>query len=303
MTAHRPPTMAPLFLRLALGITFIWAGLAKIMPTMNVSGEQAATLANLGVLSTKPDAPAATGDATPKGPESPAPEKPAETKPAPSSKPDSKPETKSPEPAPAEPKAADPKASDPKASDKKPAVSIEAPGVALVSDQRASFTARDFPEARPVRRVHGVTLLLASAGSPQINADGTARMRLWPAALSRGSWPVILAWAVAITEAVAGLFLLVGFLTRISALSIVVVMLGAMWLTEIGPAVQAGGARLGFLPTRAWDDGQAWIGLLWQFTLLMSSMALAAIGPGGLSFDRALFGRREHEVEPDDHHA
>src|SRR5690606_33209558 len=41
--------VAPLLLRVALAITFIWAGLGKVAATMPVSGQAAATLANMGV--------------------------------------------------------------------------------------------------------------------------------------------------------------------------------------------------------------------------------------------------------------
>ena len=39
---------APVPLRLILAITFIWAGLGKIVHTVPVQGEQAALLANMG---------------------------------------------------------------------------------------------------------------------------------------------------------------------------------------------------------------------------------------------------------------
>ncbi len=41
--------LSPVFLRLALGVTFIWAGLGKIIPVVPVQGVDAALLANAGV--------------------------------------------------------------------------------------------------------------------------------------------------------------------------------------------------------------------------------------------------------------
>jgi len=41
---------APIFLRLALGVTFMWAGLAKVVYRADFAGQDAATLANYGVI-------------------------------------------------------------------------------------------------------------------------------------------------------------------------------------------------------------------------------------------------------------
>src|SRR6476619_2260758 len=53
------PCCAPLFLRLALGVIFIWAGVTKVATTMPVKGEDAAALANMGVITPPPKTPAA----------------------------------------------------------------------------------------------------------------------------------------------------------------------------------------------------------------------------------------------------
>jgi hypothetical protein len=50
--------VAPIFLRLALGLTFLWAGWNKVFNQIEVQGEPAAILANLGVIS--PPAPGVT---------------------------------------------------------------------------------------------------------------------------------------------------------------------------------------------------------------------------------------------------
>ena len=42
-------TIAPLMLRVVLGVTFLWAGAGKLVDKMPVEGERAARLANLGV--------------------------------------------------------------------------------------------------------------------------------------------------------------------------------------------------------------------------------------------------------------
>ncbi|TVQ62214.1 MAG: DoxX family protein [Phycisphaerales bacterium] len=120
--------------------------------------------------------------------------------------------------------------------------------------------------------------------------DASTPPPIWPDVASTGNRLVLLAWAAAITELVFGLFCLFGFLTRFGAIGFVVTMLVAIWLTEIGPAVQTGATVLGFLPDRPPFDPGAWNVLLWQFALLMSALALLLLGPGRLSIDHLLFG-------------
>ena len=68
-------------------------------------------------------------------------------------------------------------------------------------------------------------------------------------------------------------------------------MVAAIWLTQIGPAMQSGVTTLGFLPSFPAFDIAAWQPLLWQFILLCASASLFFAGPGGLSMDRAVSGR------------
>lgn len=60
--------IAPLLLRLVLGLTFLWAGLGKFNAYDTVKGEQAARLANVGALDLPKSAPEPKGDHA--GPES-----------------------------------------------------------------------------------------------------------------------------------------------------------------------------------------------------------------------------------------
>ena len=60
--------LAPLMLRLALGLTFLWAGLGKFNAYDDVKGEQAARLANIGALELPKPAGEPKGDHA--GPES-----------------------------------------------------------------------------------------------------------------------------------------------------------------------------------------------------------------------------------------
>jgi uncharacterized membrane protein YphA (DoxX/SURF4 family) len=286
--------VAPVFLRVALGVTFLWAGIGKFAADMTINRQQAVVLASYGSI-----APAA------------APTKPADAAPAETNTP----ETKAPETKPADTKAPEAKPPAAQSSDTKPAEAAPPPaskgpvssiaGTLLLAQttsaqttpaapstpviSRAQPSAADFPETMSVSRVHGLTLLLHSAANPAPGDNGQPKMALWPAFASKDHWPKTLAYAAAITEITAGLFLLVGLFVRVSAFSLAGVMLGAIWLTEIGPAMQAGTARFGILPGYGlWDVG-AWKTILWQLSLLCSALALVFTGPGALALDNALF--------------
>lgn len=261
--------LAPLFLRFALALTFVWAGLGKLMVREMVSGDDAAILANYGVLP------------NPHAPQSPRREAPAT------------PELKAPDPDAAEPP------SDPgPQSATTPRSGPDARGNTLL----ASFqevnpdlaTAADFPEPVPVKRYALLVLGLHHAAHPGLSAkDSAPLMRLWPdfdPKTDFDPWPVRLAWAVSLTELVGGILIGVGLLTRLGALGVGGVMIGAIWLTTIGPAIQSGETMLAVLPKHDAFDGQAWTTPLFQLTLLCSALALFFAGPGTLSLDRLLVG-------------
>ena len=123
------------------------------------------------------------------------------------------------------------------------------------------------------------------------DADGKAVKPIWPAMLGRDRWPVYQAWCCALTELVGGAFLLLGFLTRLTALTLAFNMGVAMWLTQIGPAIASGNAKLGILPNHDWLDGMAWMTFNYQLvTYSVVAGSLLAIGarsrlcgPGALS--------------------
>jgi len=156
------------------------------------------------------------------------------------------------------------------------------------------YTADQFPEPVEARSLHAITLLLDRAMHPGVDAQsGEPTIALWfdvDATKDYDPWPTYFAWAVAGTELIAGGFLLLGLLTRLSALGIAGTMAGALWLTTIGPAMQSGQTTLGFLPNHELLNLMAWQTPLWQFSLLMTSLAMFCMGSGALSIDRLLFG-------------
>jgi len=282
---------APIFLRIGLGVTFLWAGLGKILSDVAVQGQNAAILANMGVY---------VGTAVPIEPKRVEPVVTPPTAPEVKEPPTSEPSTgvpaSEPAPKPAEKSATDKsvKSLDGKKSNRPPAL------MALAAPQTAPavpHTMAEYPEPRLVKRVNDIAVRLWKGGHPEPTTDGKSKPAIVPAWASSGSWPVRLAWACAITETLGGTLLLVGLFTRLSALFIAFNMGAAIWLVVIGPAIQSGDTMLGFLPRHARFDTEAWKTPLWLLSLLTSAIALFFAGPGMASLDSVIFGS-EPEPQP-----
>lgn len=267
--------VTPLMLRLGLAAIFLWAGTSKLFYSNTAVGEEAALLANLGVIAA-PTVAAATPAPT------------AEPAPAPS------------EPAPAE------SPPEEKPAEEKPAAAPEVPQtvppamVALTTLAQAgsgsasvtpAFTAEQFPEPVAYKRLHGITVLLHQSAKPDANGH-----RLWPAELSSPRMLRLMAWLAALTEFFGGVLVLIGFLTRVWALGLAGTMVVAMLLTTVGPAAIGPDPFLGLLPQPRMSDPQAW-GSAWQTMMtqwitLMAAVGLLCSGAGAFSVDRLVFGGR-----------
>ncbi len=151
------------------------------------------------------------------------------------------------------------------------------------------YSGADFDSEVRVRRLHEITLTVHHAAEPAADEAGVRARAIWPRSLAGGQSPVVLAWSVALGELFAGLFLLIGMLTRVWSVVLFVILLTALWLTEFGPAVQSGHAVLGILPNRPFLVLGEWRHFLWLGALTLGSLALALAGPGGAAIDRALF--------------
>lgn len=264
---------APLLLRMALAATFVWAGSSKVFFDDPVTGEDAAALANLGVIA-PPSGVAPAMD-------------PPVTVPAPASAEDGQPASN-----------AGAGADGPDASGgvtfTLPTPPTQAPSL--------RYSAEQFPQEISVSRRHtSITLTLYNAARPDENGR-----QLWPAALATPGALRTLAWVAPLAELVGGFLVLLGFLTRVWAVALAGAMMGAMLLTTVGPAALSSNPFLGFLPQpRLADSGawvEAWTPTLFQFTLLMSALALACTGAGALSFDRLVFGSRSDAAAASSHH-
>lgn len=271
---------SPLFIRLALAVTFLYAGAGKIFyKDLEVQGQQAAILANMGVdipatgAPAPPPADGAQDDAAqqaaeegeqatePPSEETPVQEPPAEEPPAPTEEGE---EETTPEPPIAMP-------------------------VRQQSTATGAFTTEQFPTPVPVRRLFGIALGLHDNATA---ADGSSA--ILPGWMAAGSRPRYLAWLAALTEFFGGAFILIGFFTRFWALGLAGVMAMAMWMTQIGPVVAGGAAgTLGFLPPVEQFTSEAWQTLLLQFTLFCAAMSLTFSGPGPVAFDLLFAPRRD----------
>ena len=334
---------SPVFLRLAVGLTFLWAGAGKLFDERRLNPADVATLTSMGVTipgQATPPAPVPTATPTPAAttPTSPAPTSnpPKTTTPGPSMSPPAV-------PIPEQPRGTQPKnrqsspnkressprqttlAPKPLATASQiamvePAAPLLAPGLSLDDDtllaaattaaRRAQAPAKPTTSAPsatppasappptplaqgpPVRKLYDLALLLKKSSVP----PNPNTMAIWPSWAAAGSWPVTFAWAAALGEFVCGAAILVGLFTRLSALSVVAIMLGAMWLTELGPAIQAGKTFLYLIPTR--EAGElfsipVWQRWFWQLAMMCSAAALAMLGPGPLSLDHIVFGSGE----------
>jgi len=268
---------APVVLRLVLAVTFLWAGYAKLFVNTEFTPEQIATLDAM-VAAPESDTASSPDDASPPAefnePEStPAPPPPSSNTPR--------------EPLP------DPAQNGGDDADGLVAVvpatwSGEQGHRVILAQDQGEYTDAQAADTHERRKLYGLALMLKGSATP--DEEGRA---LLPGFIGQGPWPVRLAWLAALTEFVGGLFVLVGLLTRLSALGLGGTMLVALWLTNIGPVVMMGApSSFWFLPALDGYSPDAWDQWLWQFALLGASIAVLLAGPGALSVDRLISGRR-----------
>lgn len=286
---------APVFLRCALGLTFLWAGLGKCFVTDHLNSVDAAILANIGVITTDQAVPPAAGAQGSAMTPVLAAMYVQPAKQAPGSVHGSNPGTP---PGSGAPPAAPGTKGTPEAPPPVPASNpASVPGVSPGSNpgtgngnapsvpagKPRQYSAADFPNGAEVLRLHGVTLKLVKAANPP-----AGKPALWPKVLDQAPWPVALAYAAALTEVLCGFLALTGLLGRFAGFALAIVMANAIWLDQLGPAIQSGQTHFGFLPGYPGFDVNAWRPLMWQFALLMMACALACTGSGALSLDRML---------------
>jgi len=292
-------TLPTLLLRLTLGLVFLWAGSGKLLGTISVAGDDAARLANIGIMPIAPvDGPNHTLDDPEPSDSDDAAESPAiierdienTTPPADTDIP------------------LDEQANDiiEQIQDQlgEPTAPIEVPAEPEIENQQVSlqsvqysdkvYAGSDFPEFGEIKQVYAISLMITKAANPGLTEDSQPIDSTIPEMFGRGVWPKALAWAVAVTEIAAGVFLVLGFMTRISAFSLLTVMLTAIWMTQVGPAVmQSSDAILGFIPRveQPWNPG-AYKDVFFQLSLGAMAASVMMMGSGAIGIDRLLFRPR-----------
>lgn len=172
-----------------------------------------------------------------------------------------------------------------------PSSRADSPRVILAQSAPASattYSAADFAGPVELKSLHFVTLTLHEKSS--------GAKPLWPKALAGDPWAPRLAHAVAWTEFLAGVFVLIGLFTPLSAFSLACVMGTAMWLTQIGPSTLGGGPSFLWVlpPLNNFEyNPQGWQAFILQLALFSAAMSLVFSGAGSLSVDRWIFGSRK----------
>ena len=121
--------------------------------------------------------------------------------------------------------------------------------IVRVQNTTGDRAASDFPDPMECQRLYSIALMISKAADPGLTEDSQPITPIMPPKLATGNWPKLMAWAAAITELAAGGLLILGLLTRLSALGTLSVMLVAMWMTQFGHAAfHTNDAILGFIP-------------------------------------------------------
>ena len=118
------------------------------------------------------------------------------------------------------------------------------------------------------RKLHVVTLECVKAG--------------W------GDYSPYLAWLMALTEFAGGILLLVGFLSRVWGLGLAIGMGVAIYLTTWGSYIDAGP----FIVAQGENNFALFNQTFTQLGLGLLALGIFLTGPGPLSLDRLVFGRR-----------
>lgn len=309
--------LGPLMLRVVLGITFVWAGAGKLLPRVEYTAGEVATLRTMGLSIGEPAATGpsvggvrgASGVSEPVrggGDVQPRMQPPAVPLPVPS---DAAPEGGRGSGG-GRGKRGSGGSGGGGGVEPAGGGEIEAPVAARVKQTgaggaRAAGAGAKVPPTQAgeeeaaagrgatLRNVYKLALLLNSRSEvrPLLpNDDIRTPVKLWPSTLGAGVGAFYAAWATAIVELAGGFMLLAGLFTRVWALVLAVVIVTAMWLTQLGPGIWSGNTYMGFIPAMApWWEARAYATLLWQAALAAMLLTLLVMGAGPLSLDRAVF--------------
>lgn len=259
--------VTPLLLRVVLAVTFLYAGMGKFWGPIELTPEQVASLD--AIQADAPSPPASEEPARP----------PAEDNP-----PDG--ETPAPPPAGSGTTTMNPH------SEFLTGEQAAQPLLMRVQDGMTATIER-------VPSTYHVVDLLTIIIDAQATPDDSGRALL-PSFMGHGKWPRWIAIAVGVIELVGGVMMVIGLFTRLWALGLAGVMIGALWMTSIGPVVimnePGWPSFMPFLPAVQDFSQSAWQTWLWQFALLCVALSVACLGAGRPSLDHFLFAppRKKH---------
>lgn len=257
----------PLLLRVALGVTFLWAGLPKF-EVVEFTGENAAALIELGIG--RQVSPGGTGNSAP-----------AQAAP--------------PTATPTQPGAETAEAEDAGSGDGEATPIQEGEGDRPVSDsQDHEAPSREGEQAgRDQEETAGKTTAVSET------ADQVVKARLGESiaiGLHKAGhpYPWLFAWTAMLTEAVGGALLIVGLFSRVWGLGLAIAMAYAFVLTSL-PAIRqqmdpaATNQIFAFVSGFKALEFEAQMAAFYQFILFVVSWCIFIGGPGAASLDRLIF--------------
>jgi len=288
--------LCPLLLRWVLGVTFTFASVGYLFGEVAIKGQDAATLASMGVALAPTSGPGgelpisspANGAASP-GKKSPLRERdgasPAKPRPAAGSMSIAQQPTAE---VPDQMQRTAPEALSAVEQGKQTAPQPPGPATAIAVPPPL-FTAAQFALPVTVRKVNLTAIKIAHAAFPPKGSK--SEFSLFPQLLASGMWPVYMAYSVAILQLLASILLLLGVYCRFWALLLATFMLGALFIDQLAPALRAGTTVLlivpGPGPDQQWHDLDAYRPLLLQLALLAMSICVALLGSGAIALDNA----------------
>jgi len=139
------------------------------------------------------------------------------------------------------------------------------------------------PRTVEARTVYKVALLVDAAG--------------WP-------YPVVAAWLAGLTELIGGALLLVGLLSRVWGLGLCIAMGVAFYLVTLdgagNPPLGNNLLSMSRLPFEFATNTSAYNTMFSQLGLFFCALLILMVGPGPLSLDRIILGRRSASRHGDD---
>ncbi|MCC6909905.1 MAG: DoxX family membrane protein [Phycisphaerales bacterium] len=292
----------PLLLRIGLAATFLWFGIPKF-ETITFTGDNAATLVNLGIGRAK-----VVGGSAARQPDSAREQAPADqndaAEPAANEPPDSEP------PDSAQPDSEQPPANEPDEGAGQPAAESDQPAgesdqpdegnVAEPESEQRTEPSADAP-AQPgtdeeAKAIEESEPLVAEPGVQyEVDAKTAEHITIM---LSRAGhpYPRIFAWIAVFTETIGAGLLLIGLFSRVWGLGLAVAMSYAFALATL-PAIQnamgpGSGGLVAFLQALRSLDPSAQSGAFFQLMLFLAAWCIFIGGPGASSLDYLLFRSR-----------